>query len=442
MNPRTSIFSFVSCLASFALVACQNLNLPPSPGSAIDIPTVDVDAQLSPDGKTLSVALLGWGYPSGQPQTLSQYLTAAYLFDPNSGVLTHRQLEISQYPQHLWSPNSENILYEPRNASGLAVRQQQALVGQPFAKEACQPLNSGFNGLSWSSDSSQVACAVVNAQSHWEVQIVDAASGALKQKLDTGISLPALEGGLLINSQNLMWTSENTLVLSEKQDARMPWAAALSENKPAPFPFISQNRFIHVDLAAQSAEVIHTETDQVSHSLALSPDQSALLYDSLERSQKRETETGAAIYQNSFDTEEQGLPRSQIYRFDLNTRSKTVLTEGFQPRWSPDGQQVVFLRGAERDLYVMQADGSGVQKWVSKSSLGQRGIAKFWWAGEKLLAFVVPDHYPVIGFELGIPATDLGKVQFLEIDPQTQQTRVIDLKFNRVLKDLKLGEAK
>lgn len=442
MNPRTSMFSLISGLASFALLACQGVNPPPSPDYAFDISTVDVDAQLSPDGQNLSMALLGWGYPSGQPQTLSQYLTAAYLFDPSSGELTHRQLEISQYPQHLWSPNSENILYEPRNNSGLAVRQQEALVGQPLAKEACQPLNSGFNGLSWSSDSSQVACAIVNAQSHWEVQIVDGVSGALKQKLDTGVSLPAVESGLLITMQNMVWTSDNTLVLSEKQDARMPWAAALSENKPDPFPFIAQNRFIHVNLAAQSAEVIHTETDQVSHSLALSPDQSALLYDSLERSQKRETETGAAIYQNSFDNEEQGLPRSQIYRFDLNTRSKTVLTEGFQPRWSPDGQQVAFLRGSERDLYVMQADGSGVQKWVSKSSLGQRGIAKFWWAGGKLLAFVVPDRYPVIGFELGIPSADLGKVQLLEIDTQTQQTRVIDLKLNRVLEDLKLGEAK
>lgn len=441
--------------ASLSLIACQGLNPPTSPDYAFEIPRIDVDAQLSPDGKKLSLELLGWGYPTGKPQTLGQYLTSSYLFDANAGELTDRLLEVSSSPVHLWSPNSEKILYAPRNSIGLAVRQTRSHLGQPFEREACRYLDSGFNGLSWSSDSSQVACVVMNEQRHWEVQIVDPASGLLKQQVDTGLGIPVLEGGLQGTIRNLVWTSENTLLLSERQDAMFLWSAALAEKKAPPVSFIAQNRVVQVNLTTETAEVIHTETNQLSHTLALSPDQSAVLYDSLERYQKVDSDAGSYIQTATDGLDGPGLASSQIYHLDLETRSARVLAEGFAPQWSPDGQQIAFLRGGERELYVMQADGSAVQKWVSKSSLGQRSIAKFWWSGDKLYVFLVPDQFPLIGAdtetaqrgeilgsELGIPAEDLGKLLLLEIDARTQQTREISLQLNRVIEDLKLGEAK
>jgi Tol biopolymer transport system component/uncharacterized protein YraI len=56
--------------------------------------------------------------------------------------------------------------------------------------------------------------------------------------------------------------------------------------------------------------------------------------------------------------------RNNIYRYELDSGDLRLLTNGYDPAFSPDGAQVVFTRGGGSDngLYVINLDGSGERK--------------------------------------------------------------------------------
>ena len=75
-----------------------------------------------------------------------------------------------------------------------------------------------------------------------------------------------------------------------------------------------------------------------------------------------------------FESDRDG--RSKIYTIDLADGRVRRLTEGpdwhdEKPVWSPDGRQIAFVsnRAGNYDIYVMQADGSGVRRLTSHDAL-------------------------------------------------------------------------
>jgi Tol biopolymer transport system component len=53
---------------------------------------------------------------------------------------------------------------------------------------------------------------------------------------------------------------------------------------------------------------------------------------------------------------------------------------GWEPSWSPDGTRIAFrsFRDGPSELYVMNADGTGVAKLVVNSMVGTDDAYPFW----------------------------------------------------------------
>ena len=85
--------------------------------------------------------------------------------------------------------------------------------------------------------------------------------------------------------------------------------------------------------------------------------------------------SGVLAFQSDVRTSSNPNGRIKIYTLDLSAGRVTALTrEGDwndeQPRWSPDGTRIAFKsnRGGSYNLYVMNADGSGVTRITSHAA--------------------------------------------------------------------------
>ena len=64
---------------------------------------------------------------------------------------------------------------------------------------------------------------------------------------------------------------------------------------------------------------------------------------------------------------------SEIFRVNADGSGKQRLTNGGQPLWSPDGDQIAFVRwpGGRGELYLMNPDGSGQRRITSTPGYGE-----------------------------------------------------------------------
>lgn len=80
---------------------------------------------------------------------------------------------------------------------------------------------------------------------------------------------------------------------------------------------------------------------------------------------------------------------TQIYRIDIDSASPQLLIDGagMTPAWSPDGRRVAFAsdRNGSYDLYVMNADGSGLRQLTHHPA---SDFAPQWSPDGRTLAFV------------------------------------------------------
>ena len=75
-----------------------------------------------------------------------------------------------------------------------------------------------------------------------------------------------------------------------------------------------------------------------------------------------------------------GDSRGEILVIDVDGKGETVrLAEGIDPAWSPDGTKIVFAShvgasfGSALGIYVMNADGSGIEQLTSPNNVNQCG---------------------------------------------------------------------
>lgn len=100
-----------------------------------------------------------------------------------------------------------------------------------------------------------------------------------------------------------------------------------------------------------------------------------------------------AVWVHVVPNKERGETFGNLVRLDLATGRETILTRGtdncLQPRWSPDGQQLAFLRshGDTNQLWLL--DPSGGEPWPLTE--WPAGVLQFDWAGPHALIFAAQE---------------------------------------------------
>jgi hypothetical protein len=70
-----------------------------------------------------------------------------------------------------------------------------------------------------------------------------------------------------------------------------------------------------------------------------------------------------------------------IWRILLPSGKRRRLTEGYAPRWSPDGQRILFCREPRNggcDFWIMRKDGRGLRRILGKSEVEEERVRRGW----------------------------------------------------------------
>lgn len=117
-----------------------------------------------------------------------------------------------------------------------------------------------------------------------------------------------------------------------------------------------------------------------------------------------------------------------IATIDTTGENVRIITDGYGPRWSPSGKQLLFYRdlntkGTKRDIWVVNADGTAARKVIGENGLSQtwaRGGQARFFDPNRIIFSSNRDHAWSI-FRVNLDGTNLEKfaenAQFDLLDP-------------------------
>ncbi|MGV3525375.1 MAG: TolB family protein [Candidatus Sericytochromatia bacterium] len=363
------MFSFTRlglvCFGMAVVSACQ-----PVAGidAALSGPTQDpgnfrLEPSWSPDAHTLLLAVQRNSTGLGSAATPRK--SVLYTLNTASGKLEKRvEADVSGLP--FWSEDSQNLIYwplapgsdNPIQLTLASSAQVPYFQSQGFDESVFD--HAAFTGLK--PQTGEMALLRNNASSQlWEL-ILLAPTAPTPRIFNTGIRAegqPSAAGPDPFHRvRDLSWSSADTAVMREQL------SYALQDPDQA---LLGRENYYLLHTNGQAAELLLSLDNSGSSSMDLSASGESLLLDTWTQMQ---TGKEVGIYDNS--------PKSEIIRLDLASRSRRTLTQGSWPRWSPDGQQIAFLRAD--GVYVANANGEQVRQLVPSAGYPEREAFQLRWS--------------------------------------------------------------
>jgi dipeptidyl aminopeptidase/acylaminoacyl peptidase len=108
------------------------------------------------------------------------------------------------------------------------------------------------------------------------------------------------------------------------------------------------------------------------------------------------------------------FPESNLWRSKLDGSERLQLTfppvNAHEPRWSPDGKQILFT-DVPRRMFIVSADGGTLQQVMSKFEGAQIEVgAGFWMPDGNSIVFTMGSEGPYPIYRLNLKAQDVSKI--------------------------------